>query len=67
MRSMTDEGRRDLAEIFPMNPHPTSLREATFSHEWEKDALPNTPPPKKPKSPIMPHVFTTARLFRARF
>ena len=22
----------------PVNPHPTSLREAAFSHEWEKDA-----------------------------
>ena len=47
----------------PRNPHPTSLRGATFSHEWEKDALPNIP--QTPKSPIMPHVFTTARLFRA--
>ena len=45
------------------NPHPTPLRGATFSHEWEKDARPNIP--KTPKSPIMPHVFTTARLFRA--
>ena len=21
----------------PTSPHPTSLREATFSHEWEKE------------------------------
>jgi hypothetical protein len=28
-----------LGGILPADPHPTSLREATFSHEWEKDAL----------------------------
>ena len=30
----------------PQNPHPTSLREAAFSHSWEKDAPPHLKHPR---------------------
>jgi len=37
----SDEGaswRQRLEEMSGKDPHPTSLREATFSHEWEKES-----------------------------
>ena len=36
----SDEGslRRLESLDIVMDPHPTSLREATFSHEWEKES-----------------------------
>jgi len=42
----SDEGAPRAAESWKdvTDPHPTSLREATFSHAWEKDMRTKIPP-----------------------
>ena len=50
MRSMTDEDPPEVPTVpSRIVPHPTPLREATFSHKWEKEGarahFPKSPPP----------------------